>query len=447
MRLMPRSLRARVTLLFTLGSAGVLAICLALLYVTLGAQLATALDDDLQARSGDLAAALRSGDAAVVARDPLAQLYAADGTVLAGSPSLEGQRLLSADEVRALQREAYQTRSLARVSGDAGPTVRLLSRRLEPPGVLAVGVSVEPLQAARQWLLAVLLGAAPLLLAALAGAGWLTIRAALRPVDILTREAAAISSVESDRQLPSIAGDDEIARLARTLDDMLGRLRVAFARERAFVDDASHELRSPIAVLRAEIELALSALAEPAEVERSLLAARSESERLSRLAEDLLLLARQRAGSAMVRREPVDLHDLIAAEARRLGPILGLSMDVSGEPTVVNGDADRLRQLIGNLLHNSAAAGASAVHIHLDRDATSATLAIADDGPGFPPELLDSAFERFARGDTARTPGSSGAGLGLAIVRAVVAGHGGTVEAANGGPLCGAIVTARLPLS
>src|SRR5688500_15003555 len=113
MRLMPRSLRARVTLVFTLGAAAVLGLCLALLYVTLDAQLTTALDEDLQARSGDLAAALRTTDAAVVARDPLAQLYAVDGTVLAGSPSLAGHRLLSAEDVRGLQGEAYQSRSLA----------------------------------------------------------------------------------------------------------------------------------------------------------------------------------------------------------------------------------------------------------------------------------------------------------------------------------------------
>jgi signal transduction histidine kinase len=425
----------------------VLGLCLTMLYVTLDAQLSTALDDDLHVRSDEIAAGLRAGDTADVTRDPLAQLYALDGTILASSPSLAGHRLLSTDQVRGLRSEAYQNRSLPRGGADADTTVRLLSRQVEQSAVLTVGVSAEPLQAARQWLLAVLLIASPLLLAALAGVGWLVVRAALRPVDILTREAAEISALDVDRQLPAVPGDDEIARLARTLDDMLGRLRVAIARERAFVDDASHELRSPIAVLRAEIDLALSALDEPVEVERSLLAARSESERLTRLSEDLLLLARHRTGTQVVRREPVDLYDLVANEARRLGPVLGLRIDVTGDPAVLEGDAGRLRQLLGNLLHNSAAAGASTVHVHLDRDATSATLVVADDGPGFPPGVLDSAFERFVRGDSARTPRSSGAGLGLSIVRAVVAGHEGTVAAANGGPLGGAVVTARLPLT
>ena len=153
-------------------------------------------------------------------------------------------------------------------------------------------------------------------------AGWWSERHCDR-WSVLTTQAALISSLETDRRLPPVPGDDEIARLARTLDAMLDRLAATFARERAFVDDASHELRGPIAVLRGELELALSAIGESAEVERSLRAALGETERLARLAEDLLLLARERAGLLVVRREPVDLLDLAADEARRLGPTLG----------------------------------------------------------------------------------------------------------------------------
>ncbi len=339
MRPLPRSLRGRVALLFTVGAAVVLGLCLTVLYVLLDRQLAAALDQDLTARSGDLAAAVAAGDVGVVARDPLAQLYAADGTVRVGSPSLGDHRLLTAEQVRRLDGDWLHTRALPSGRDGAPATVRVLSRRLDTGRVLSVGVSARPLQDARERLLALLLVAGPLLLALLAAAGWLVVRAALRPVDLLTREAAVISSLEADRSLPPVPGDDEIARLARTLDGMLGRLRVAFARERAFVDDASHELRSPIAVLRGEIELALSATNDPAEVQRSLRAALAEAERLSQLAEDLLLLARERAGSLVVRRDPVDLLDLAAAEARRLQPVLGLRIDVSGEPVVAQGDA------------------------------------------------------------------------------------------------------------
>lgn len=448
MRLVPRSLRGRLTLVFTVGAAIVLALCLALLYISLDRQLSSALDQDLSTRSGDLSAALQAGgDSAVVARDPLAQLYAADGALVASSPSLGERRLLSADDVTHLQRETPETRSV-QLHDDAVPMqVRLLPRRLESGQVLVVGVSGEPLRAARERLVAVLVLAAPILIGILAMAGWLVVRAALRPVDILTREAAAISSVETDRRLPTVPGDDEIARLARTLEGMLDRLRVAFARERAFVDDASHELRSPIAVLRGEIELALSALDEPDEVERSLVSALSEAERLSRLAEDLLLLARERSGSLVVRQEPVDLMDLADSESRRLESLLGLRIEIRGDHAVVLGDSDQLRQVLVNLLHNSAAADAGTVQVRVTASTSTATIEVADDGPGFPPAVLDSALERFVRGDAARTRGISGAGLGLAIVRAIVTAHGGTVEARNDSPLGGAAVTVTLPLS
>ncbi|MGH3753150.1 MAG: sensor histidine kinase [Pseudonocardiaceae bacterium] len=444
---MPRSLSARVTLVFAVGAAAALGLCLVLLYVTLDQQLVTALDTDLNARSDDLVAAVVAGELGVVARDPLAQLYATNGAVLVSSPSLTDRRLLSVEEVRRLDAHTIQIRSLRSGRGAESAAVRVLSRRLDHTRVLSVAVSAEPLQVTRRRLLEVLFLAAPVLVSVLAIAGWLVVRAALRPVDVLTREAAAISSLEADRPLPPVPGDDEIARLARTLDAMLTRLRVAFERERAFVDDASHELRNPIAVLRGEIEFALSATDDPAEVERSLRAALSEAQRLSRLAEDLLLLARERAGSLILRREPVDLIDLAATEARRLEPVLGLRIRVSGDPAIVQGDPDRLRQLLTNLAHNSAAAGATTVRVHVTADKTSALLEIVDDGPGFPPNVRDSAFERFVRGDHARSPGgASGAGLGLSIVRAVVAAHGGTVEARNGEQPGGAVVTVRLPL-
>jgi two-component system, OmpR family, sensor kinase len=444
-RLTPRSLRARLTLVFTLGAAAALALCLILLFGALDRQLGASLDADLRSRSADLSDAVRADDVGVVGRDPMAQLYATDGTVIAGSPALGDRRLMSVDEVRSLDGDAIVTIA-SPIPSPTGQVVRRLAQRVDAGHVLSVGVSAAPLRDARQRLLVVLLVAAPILLGALATGGWLVLRAALRPVDALTREAAEISSLDADRRLPDVPGDDEIARLARTLDSMLARLRLAFERERAFVDDASHELRSPIAVLRGEIELALGAAGDAEEVEHSLRAALGEAERLSRLAEDLLLLAREGAGSLVLRSEPVDILDLAAVEADRLTPVLGLQIHVSGDPAVVSGDPDRLRQVLANLVHNSAAAGATGVRVDVSLDTASATIQVADDGPGFPPPLLDAVFERFVRGDRARTPRGSGAGLGLSIVRAVVTAHGGVVEARNGAPLGGAVVTAHLPL-
>ncbi len=441
-------MRARVTFVTAAGAVGVLAVCLGLLYATLDRQLWAAIDDGLAVRAGDLAVALANDDVAALIDDPMAQLYGPGGEVTAGSQSLQGRRLLTAEQVYQVGDTALSTRTLP-IGEDGAPiSVRLLSQRLEPGGgVLTVGVSAEPVHAARDRLAIVLFLAAPLLVAALAAGAWAVVRAALRPVDALTSQAEIISSLESDSRLPDVPGDDEIARLARTLNDMLARLGVAAERERAFVDDASHELRTPLAVLRGELELALDAVGDDQEVEQSLHAALGEVDRLSRLADDLLMLARARAGALVVRTEAVDLLDLAAAEARRLGPALGLRIEASGDPVVVSADPERLRQVLANLARNSAAAGAGGVRVRVTHDRDSATVEVADDGPGFPEGLLDSAFARFTRGDDARSGVSPGAGLGLSIVRAVISAHGGIVSARNGDPLGGAVVTVRLPLT
>lgn len=440
-RVLPRSVHARLVMLFAVGTTLVLVGCMAVLYLVIQARLDVALDASLASRSDDLAAAVAAGDIAVVDEDPLAQLYSPTGDVIAGASR---HRLLTVDQVRAVgpggDRRAVP---IGRDLGDAD--LRLLSRRLDPSGtVLTVATRYQVIdQAGGDALVAVGI-AVPVLVGLVCAAGWLVVRAALRPVDTLTRQAAAISTLDTDRRLPTVPGDDEIARLARTLDAMLDRLRVAFARERAFVDDASHELRTPIAVLRGEIDLALDALDDPAEVEQSLLAARGQVIRLTRLAEDLLLLARERAGALVVHRHPVDLRALADEAARELGPVTRTDIQVHGDPTIVDADPDRLRQVVTNLVTNSAAAGARHIHIGIDRDGPDRVrLEVRDDGPGFPADLLPSAFDRFVRGTAARS--GSGAGLGLPIVRAVVTAHGGTVDVRNGPPPGGATVAVRLP--
>ncbi|SPT63709.1 HAMP domain-containing sensor histidine kinase [Actinomadura madurae] len=442
MRLAPGSLRARVTLVSAVGAGAALAIALLLLYTALDRQLWAALDSGLRTRADDLAAAVRAGDLTELGGDPMAQLYSADGRLIAGSAALRG-RLLDPGEVRGVREPVPTTRTVPLGSRSGSGSARLLARRLVPEGrVLVVGVPAGPVHAARDRLQLVLFVAAPLLVLLLALAARAVVRTALRPVDALTREASDISSLEAERRLPVPDGDDEIARLARTLNDMLARLQAAAARERAFVDDASHELRTPIAVIRGELELA-GAAGPGEEVRQSLRAALGETDRLARLAEDLLLLARARAGSPIVRTEPVDLLDLAAEEARRLGGLHGLAIEASGDPVVVEADPERLRQVLANLAGNSAAAGARNVRVEVRTGGDGTTVEVADDGPGFPDGMATAAFTRFTRGDDAR--GSRGAGLGLSIVHAVIAAHRGTVTAANGGPLGGAVVTVRLP--
>jgi len=446
-RLRPTSLRSRLALLFGVGTSAVLLFALSLLYIALNQQLGNALDADLTARSDDLAASVRAHDLTAVAGDPMAQLYTADGVPVATAVSIAGRTLLDPAQVRAVHGTSAISATLPIGAAGAPVRVRLLSRPVDDAGqVLTVALPSAALERAGESQLLVLALATPLLIAMLAALGWLLVRAVLRPVDLLTREAAAISTLDSDRRLPAVPGDDEIARLAATLSAMLARLAVAFDRERAFVDDASHELRTPIAVLRGEIELALGAIDDRDEVQQSLLAAQGQVNRLGRLAEDLLLLARERVGSLVVHREPVDLTDLARTEARTLAPVSGLTIDVRGDPVIVEADADRLRQVLTNLAANSATAGAATARVTITVDQQLAQIQWADDGPGLPPGLIDAAFERFVRGDTSRTA-ATGAGLGLSIVRAIVAAHAGTAHLRNGTPLGGAVVTVRLPLS
>ncbi|WP_433293896.1 ATP-binding protein [Actinoplanes sp. CA-030573] len=445
MRLGPASIRTRLALFFGVGTSIVLLLSLGLLYVALHRQLNSAVDADLTARGDDLLGSVRAGDLSGIAGDPMAQLYAPDGTLLATASSIAGHVLLTPAQVRAVRGTKATSMTLPLGAGGAPRRVRLMARPVDGTGeVLAVALPSGNIERAGNRQLVVLLVAAPVLVAALATLCWLLLRAALRPVDALTRQAAAISTLDSGRELPLVAGDDEIARLSATLRGMLARLAVAFARERAFVDDASHELRTPIAVLRGEIDLALAAADNPEEVRQSLLAARGQVARLGRLAEDLLLLARERDGSLVVRREPVDLTDLARAEAGALTGVTGLAIEVRGDPVIVEADADRVRQVLSNLAANSAAAGARSARVTVTLEPPEACVAWADDGPGFAPELLGAAFERFVRGDPSRTP-STGAGLGLSIVRAVATAHGGTAELRNGPPLGGAVVTVRLP--
>jgi signal transduction histidine kinase len=441
-----RSITAQVTIVFGLAVSAALILVFALFYVLLNAQLTRAQERGLQIRSDYLAVAIRGGNVQAVTHDPLAQYYRPDGSVEVSSTSLTNQRLLGrAEATQLIERGA--TRQLNLETAGAGP-VRLLSRPLgDGRGVLSVGVPADSVVNARHRLVQIIVIAAPLLIAAVVLAGRRTVRAAVAPVDRMTREAEAVSTLDSDARMSVVPGDDELARLARTLDNMLERLRVSFGRERQFVDDASHELRTPIAVMRGELELASAAAASGDQVglSRALRAASLENERLARLAEDLLLLARQRAGTLVVRSAPVDLLDLCFAEAHRLGPVLDLEIRVAGEPVICPGDADRLRQVLANLLQNARAAGATKAVVRCLDTGSRIELAVSDDGPGFPPAVIASVFERFVRADDARGRAAGGAGLGLAIVRAIANAHGGGVSAHNGPPLGGATVMLRLP--
>jgi two-component system, OmpR family, sensor kinase len=251
----------------------------------------------------------------------------------------------------------------------------------------------------------------------------------------MRREAEAVSAAEPGRRLPLPPAHDEIARLGETLNTMLGRLETALAREQRFVSDASHELRTPLAALRTELELALRRERSAGELKQALRSAAEESERLSQLAEDLLVLARSHGGRLPVRRERLAAAALLGDVRERFGRRAA----EAGRPLEVQADdrlelsVDRLRaeQALGNLVENALRHGRGRILLQAQRRDGVVELHVRDEGPGFPPEFLGRAFEPFAREDPARQ--GPGAGLGLAIVDVIARAHGGAAHAANRG--------------
>jgi signal transduction histidine kinase len=246
--------------------------------------------------------------------------------------------------------------------------------------------------------------------------------------------------VEPGRRLAQPPGDDEIAELGRTLNAMLARIETTIAHERAFIDDAAHELRSPLAVLRGELELTADDPQDAEAVAQGVASALEEADRLARLTEDLLTLARADAGQLYPGEATTELLGAAEECLRRLPHRDDVRVEASGEPVIVRGDATWIHQIVTNLVVNAERYARSRIVVTTARHAELALLVVADDGPGFPPALLEQAFDRFSRGDGARTRSGGGAGLGLAIVSSLADAVGGTVRASNGPPLGGACV-------
>jgi signal transduction histidine kinase len=284
----------------------------------------------------------------------------------------------------------------------------------------------------------------PLLLAVVAGTTWIVVGRALAPVEAIRTEVDAISAAALHRRVPDPPADDEIGRLAHTMNRMLARLEQAQARQRRLVADASHELRSPVATIRQHAEVAL---AHPGRTTTTELAGTvlAEDLRLQRLAEDLLLLTRADEHSLALRRRPVDLDDLVFEEARRLRDATGLRVDAAAVSAArVEGDAAALAQVLRNLADNAARHAGGRLALSLAERDGLAVLWVEDDGPGIPEADRERVFERFVRLDDARARDDGGSGLGLAIVAELVAAHGGTVAVASS-PLGGARVEVALP--
>jgi signal transduction histidine kinase len=314
--------------------------------------------------------------------------------------------------------------------------VRLLAERARAQDqtlVIVVGQSLEQRNAALSDLGSVLLVGGPLALLLACVSGYLLTGAALRPVEAMRRQAASISAADLDQRLPAVRGNDELARLGQTLNEMLARIGASVQRERTLVSDASHELRTPLAVLRTELELIGRERPAGPALQHAVGSAIEETDRLSQLAEDLLLLARADDHQLAIATGRVSAAELLhqAADRGRRHPLAGRTqIDVEAQDDLeIDADQDRVAQAVDNLLTNALRYANTRVELTARRNGAFVELHVTDDGPGFPADFLPHAWERFARADTARS--EDGAGLGLAIVRAIAEAHGGEAHAAN----------------
>ncbi len=396
-------IRLRLTLAFALAMAVVLAATGAFLYFRLAASLDEGIDEGLEALSVQATAAVQRGepvaDTPIPADERFIRVLGSDGRVLEETPR------------------------------DFDGPARTLERPVESPEgqvVVVVGASLEDRDETLRGFLTELFLIGPAALLAASLLGYAIAAAALRPVESMRAEAAVISGADPGRRLPLPRARDEIRRLGETLNAMLGRLESALERERGFVADASHELRTPLALLKTELELALRHQRSAEEQEQALRSAADETNRLVRLAEDLLVLARSDQGRLALRVETVPASRLLGTVAGRFGEPVHVSAPDGLE---VVGDATRLEQALGNLVDNALRHGAGPVRLSAAPVNGAVELHVLDEGPGFPADFLPRAFERFSRPDEARSGG--GAGLGLALAQAIAAAHGGSAGVAN----------------
>jgi signal transduction histidine kinase len=442
------SVRVRTTAAATL----VVLLCLAVgswvLVSTLESAVGHNQDDAARSRADDVAGLSTAGRLPAhlpsVGDDGFVQVVSATGQVVAATPSVHGRDALISFRAKAGE---YTERTVHGVRDDLDfESYRVWAVRADSPAgpvTVYVATSLELASETAATLRRLLIVAVPLVTLLLAVVTWLVAGRALRPVEAIRAEVATISDEQLDRRVPESSGKDEIARLARTMNGMLGRLEAASSRQRAFAADASHELQSPLSAMRTQLEVALaqSPRTDWPRVARELL---DDSQAMERLVRDLLFLAREDQDAGAVPRGMVDLDDVVLEEATRVRAtayVLIETTAVSAAP--VRGSREQLVRLTRNLLENAVNHAASRVELSLATLNGEVELTVHDDGPGVPAAARDTIFDRFVRADDARSRQVSGSGLGLSIVAAIARRHGGVVELLDG--TTGATFVLRLP--
>lgn len=432
------AVRSRLTLAFAAVMAILLAATGVFVHQRLASDLDGAINATLRARSADVSALAEQSDSGLreqrsaVRGVQFAQLIDASGRVLDHTPGVAARPLLSADDLRSA-RQGHRVATDVQLGDESVRLSAVALRAQDQNLVVVVGQSLEPRDRALSDLTGVLLLGGPFALLLASLAGYRLTGAALRPVEDMRRQAEAISATNLDERLASAGRNDELARLGRTLNDMLDRVQSAVAHERTFVSDASHELRSPLAMLRTELELIERDTPSGPALKQAVRSAIDETTRLGRLADDLLLLTRADESQLAIQTTRVPargLLDVAAARARRQRPstAVRITVDAASDPFVV-ADPARLALALDNLLSNAMRYATAEITLTAQTRDGTVELHVRDDGPGFPPDFLPNAWKRFARADVART--EDGAGLGLAIVQTIAELHGATTHAEN----------------
>ena len=453
------SIRFRLMIWYLAIVALILGLFTVGVFVTLGATLSENLDDSLHTRAALLQGLISLDDAGrpqlSITTDPndprlresFQRLFDADGAAVFDDSAAFGQVATGG-----LGSSAAPDHQTLQTFGHGGSAVRVLTvpilREGRPVGTLQVGQSAADLNHTRDRLLFVLAIAVPVaLVLSSVGGLWLSARA-LRPIDRITRAAREISGHDLSRRLDLDLPDDEVGRLARTFDEMIGRLEQMFQRQRRFTADASHELRTPLTAIRGQVDVALQPPRDLASDEQAFTEINKQAERMTRLVGALLMLARTDEGAIPVQSERVRLDDLVASVANQMRPLAeqkGLKMHIeAGQPVSIAGDADLLLQLLLNLVDNAVKyTEKGAVTLGWRTNGDGVRLFVADTGAGIPTEHRDRIFERFHRVDAARSRDQGGAGLGLAISKWIVDAHGGTITVESNG--AGSTFVVRLP--
>jgi two-component system, OmpR family, sensor kinase len=453
------SIRARLAAGFAAALLLVLAAAGAFVYLSVQDDLNSNLDDALRSRADDVGAII--GDpgetpqqlgggpiARAEDKEGFSQIVTPGGRLVATTLAPGTGPALDQGEIdRAAREPLFAEHAVPGVEGE----VRILGRPESSQGqtfVVIVGSSTDDRNETLAGLARAFLIGAPLAIVIASGLGYLLAGRSLAPVEAMRRRAQEITVDLSGERLPLPRAEDEIHHLGETLNLMLDRLEAGIQRERFFISDASHELRTPLAILAAELELADRPERSPEDLRAAVGSAREEIDRLSQLAEDLLVIARFDQGRLPIARQSVQLRSLLERVrdrfARRAKSAQREIVVEAPDDPPVDLDPFRVEQALGNLVDNALVHGGGDVSLSAKQEDGSVVLEVSDQGSGFDAGFEGQAFERFARGDGGRRSG--GAGLGLAIVRAIAVSHGGGVSVVSAPGDSTTTVQVRLPI-